>query len=67
MKYNLTRYNIGDKVLLAKEESGYPRIEAEIIAKAPKLVKVHLEDNSYFGQPQDRWLSADEWCVIARL
>ena len=67
MKYNLTRYNVGDRVILAKDEDGYPRVEGEIIAKVPKMVKVRLEDNSYFSKPNERWLSAKEWWVITKL
>lgn len=67
MKYNLTRYNVGDKVILAKDKDGYPSIEGEIIAKVPKMVKMRLENNSYFGEPNERWLSAEKWWVIARL
>ena len=67
MKYNLTRYNVGDTVILGKDENGYPRVEGEIIAKAPKMVKVRLVNNSYFGEPNERWLSAEGWWVIAKL
>lgn len=65
-KYNLTRYHIGDRVILGKDENGYPFLEAEILAKLPKMAKVRLEDNSYFNKPNERWLSADDWWVIAR-
>lgn len=66
-KYNLTRYEVGDVVLLGKDPNGYPHIQATIMAKIPKHIKVRLINNSYFGKPNIQWLSADEWWVVQKI
>lgn len=65
--YNLTRYRIGDRVIVGKDDDGYPHLEGKIIDKAPRMVKLHFENNHYFGSAQDRWLCAAEWHVITRI
>ena len=65
--YNLTRYKVGDKVIVGKETGGYPNLEGEIINKAPRMMKLCFEKNHYFGSAQERWLSANEWYVITRI
>ena len=68
MKYNLTRYNPGDRVILGRDEDGHPHVEGVIIEKLPKMVKVRFEeDNYYFGKPQSRWLSANQWWVVSKV
>lgn len=66
-KYNLTRYHIGDKVVIGKEPSGYPNLEVTILALAPKMAKVESIDNHFWGQSQIRWLSAKEWWVVTKI
>jgi len=65
--YNLTRYKVNDRIVVGKDEDGYPHQEVTILEKAPKMMKVQTIDGSYWGKAQIRWLSADEWFVIVKL
>ena len=64
--YNLTRYKVGDRVIVGKEADGYPHQEVVIIEKAPRMVKVQTQDGSYWRKAQ-RWLSAFNWFVVVKL
>ena len=74
--YNLTRYKVGDRVILARGElTELDRIvEVEIlekpakVGKAPRMVKVReLVPSFHPGKGAILWLRADVWWVVARI
>jgi len=65
--YNLTRYHIEDKVIVSRVKYDDPYLEGIITGKAPKMMRLSFGANHYFGSAQERWLSAEEWYVVARI
>jgi len=66
---NLTRYHIGDKVIIGKQNDFPPRLAlgGEIVGEAPHMREVFFPDNHYFGKAQRRWLHENDFYVISRV
>jgi len=61
------RFEAGARILIKRFESlDSEPIEVEILAKAPKMIKVQVLCDGYFAKNSIRWLSSDNWFSIGR-
>ena len=67
MKYNLTSYPIGTRVIVSNGDNLYFE-EVKIINKAPRMVEVLTSPNSYWSkEPINKWLHAGIWYIVTKV
>lgn len=69
MIYNLTRYKIGQRVVIRRNDWSitYSSVGVEILDKAYKTIKVRFLTDGWTKRGAIEWLPATDWHVVARI